>query len=396
MQHLNKIQEIDWSVKDMVGPKDDIYYKNICGVPIDAFEPDLCHLIKHYLNEDGVYFDIGANVGGTVVPIGKYLRYGLVYAFEPSCAYDYLVENVKMHSLTNAKLFNIALGEENGEANFKTGDCLAHSHRLSENNYLTDEECGKVKIERLNDIIKREKIEKIDFVKLDVEGYEKNVLEGCDDLIKNFNPIFYIEFNSWCLIAFKDESPRNFLKFLCEKFTHIYWIKNCHLTRLDSESKLMDFLHSNLTQNGCVDNLVCLNGDIELRRKYKVWFNANMLSTEVGKRTDSLFCPQGKSGCLSYGPYVPLSTGKYKVIINFLVGGKKFDTELGRWDIYINKCDKVIASGTIIDNDSFFLRVESEFEITSEFNNASIEIRTYSNGNADMDLKSIMLEYIRL
>lgn len=281
------IQEIDLSTKKLVGPDGDSYAQAVADAPFEAVEPDLSFLVKNYLNTGSVYFDVGANIGATVVPVAKRLRDGLVYGFEPSRAYQYLEENVKNNSLNNVKLFNIALGEKEGEVSFKTRDCLAHSHRLSSENYRTEVNIDKVKITRLDDIVKKENLNKIDLVKIDVEGYERNVLEGCDYLIEKFNPIFYLEFNSWCLVAFLNESPRKFLKFLSDKFTNVYCARNHTLTLLDTEAKLMDFLHSNLVYNGGLDNLVCLNGDIELRRpgiqtldQKKTWFSGALSTVD--------------------------------------------------------------------------------------------------------------------
>lgn len=262
------MQKLDFSVKELVGPEHDPYFKSVCNSPLEAFEPDLYCMIKNYLSTDSIYFDVGANIGATAISIARHLEKGFVYAFEPTSAYEYLEKNIKINSLINVKSFNIALGENEGQTSFKTtAECLACSHRIIEDNCLTEPNVDSVTISRLDDIVKRESVNRVDFVKIDVEGYESNVLEGCEFIIQKFNPIFFVEFNSWCLIAFKNESPRMFLKILYEKFKNLYWIRNGLLSPLDGEAKLMEFLHANLVYNGCVDNLVCLNGDIALREK---------------------------------------------------------------------------------------------------------------------------------
>lgn len=391
---MQKLQEqvADPSVT-VTGPEDDWYSDWVRSTPFATYDSDLSFMMKNYLEEDSIYFDVGANIGATVIPISKYLKYGSAYAFEPSCAYKYLEQNIENNSLTNVKGFNIALGEQQGEVNFKTNDCLAQSYCITDIRYLKEENFDRVKVEKLDDIVQKENIKKVDFIKIDVEGYESNVLKGCDDIIEKYNPIFYVEFNSWCLLAFKNEHPRKFLEYLYEKFTNLYWIRNCILTPLDSESKLIELLRMNITYNGCVDNLICLNGEIETRKKSKLFFNVHELQTEVGiKRGDLLCCNEGQCGTLSYGPYIPLLKGKYKVGINICVSSANQKDEVGHWDVYTPTFDKQMVSGRISAVNCPF--IEAEFEVTDQLDNASFGIRTFSNGQAILELKLIVIERI--
>lgn len=248
---------------DIMGCEEDPYFQHL---PHD--ESDLFFIAEKYLKKDSIYFDVGANIGVTAVSMAKYLDMGLVYAFEPSHAYNYLKENVQSNFLDNVHLANIALGEKEGEIEFQVPRCSAHSHRLTDTNYEPNSNLTQiVKLSKLDTIVKEINLKRLDFVKIDVEGFESNVIEGCNNLIKQFNPIFFLEFNSFALIAFKNESPRVFLKFLFDTFSNLYLIRNQTLTALDNQEKLNRFLHNNLVFHGCVDNLVCCNGDIEIRSK---------------------------------------------------------------------------------------------------------------------------------
>lgn len=378
----------------IVGPEDDLYFGWIRGIPFESHDPDLFFMIKNYLDEDSVYFDVGANIGATVVPVAKYLKYGSAYAFEPTCAYKYIEKNIENNSITNLKAYNIALGEQQGEVVFKTADCLAHSHCITNSNFLAEDNFDKVRVERLDDVVKKENINKIDFIKIDVEGYENNVLEGCGDLVTKFNPIFYVEFNSWCLMTIQNESPCLFLQYLFKKFTHLYQIRNCTLMPLDSEKKLRDFLFENLTKNGCVDNIVCLNGEIESRKKSKFIFNVHELQTKIGEKRGDLLCSnKGQCGTLNFGPYVSLTKGRYKVSISLCVSAARKNDAVGSWDVYTPTFDKQIASGRIsVKNGSC---IEADFEVMDQMNNAIFEIRTFSNGKAILELKLIEIKKIQ-
>lgn len=389
------LPETDLVVDQLIGPEGHSYYGDICSASFESYEPDLCFLIKNYLNENSIYFEIGANVGATVIPIAKYLKHGFIYAVESSQVYDYLKNNVEIYSLTNTKLFNVVLGREDTEekdtkAKGKKRDRLTPPHPLGEDDSLTE---GDVKIEKLDTLVNRQDIKYIDFIKIDVKGFKKDILEGCTEVIKKYNPIFYIEFNSWCLISLQDENFRNFLNFLFKTFTHIYSIENSVLCRLETESKLTDILYQNLMEVKCFDNLICVNGDIESRKRSKLWFDANELKTQIGEKGSYIFCKKGKRGLINFGPYVSLSKGKYKFNICFLTSANSGDC-IGNWDIYVGKVDKIIGSGEIISDGNFCLNLEGSFEIIDEINNLEVEIRTFSYGHADIVLQLINIEKI--
>lgn len=258
----------------IAGSEEDPYFQ---GLPRES-ESDLFFITEKYLEKDSIYFDIGANIGITALSMAKYLDKGLVYAFEPSHAYNYLKKNAQSNFLDNIHLFNIAIGEQERTIEFQVPRCSAHSHRLTETNYDKNSNLTKrVKLSKLDNIIKNEKLNRLDFIKIDVEGFESDVIRGCNNLIRQFNPIFFVEFNSFALIAFKNESPRVFLKFLCDTFTNLYVIRNNTLTALHSQETLNRFLHENLVFHGCVDNLVCCNGDIEARSN-KLFLKTNRTS----------------------------------------------------------------------------------------------------------------------
>lgn len=244
-----------------IGPQDDDYYKN------PPAESNFFSFIEKYLNTNFVYFDVGANLGFTALPIAKYLNKGFVYAFEPSPIYKYLEEHTKINSINNLKAFNVAIGEKKGLSNFWVRDCAAHSNRVTDAHILSNSlDYISVELTTLDEIVKTENIDKVDFVKVDVEGYERGVVMGASNLIKRFNPIFYIEFNSWTQIAFNNENPRIFLKFLTETFSHIYSYKNREIRYLDSEKKLFDFLHDHIVHHNGFDDVICLNCDLELHK----------------------------------------------------------------------------------------------------------------------------------
>jgi hypothetical protein len=62
----------------------------------------------------------------------------------------------------------------------------------------------------------------IDFVKIDVEGFEMKVLEGLGSVLEDQQPIAVIELNHWCLNAFQRTSVPDFFDFMRDLFPIVY------------------------------------------------------------------------------------------------------------------------------------------------------------------------------
>ena len=138
--------------------------------------------------------DIGANVGTFTLELQNYSD--KVFCFEP------LKENIfflKKIVSKKSKIFNFALGDKNVISNIHipmvkhTLDYAQSSLKLKSNNNLKKKSV-LVKVKRFDHIIKNKKfLSKIDFIKIDVEGYEYEVLCGMKELLKIYHPILLIE-----------------------------------------------------------------------------------------------------------------------------------------------------------------------------------------------------------
>jgi len=133
-------------------------------------------------------FDVGANVGHFIRLIIQRLDVPFhVHAFEPSQpAYRMLCDNTKGHS--NLTLNNVGLGKQPGTADLyadQPGSSLASLYqRRLRHHGIEFKYSEKIRMDTLDDYCAAHAIQRIDLLKLDVEGHELDVLQGGTQLFR--------------------------------------------------------------------------------------------------------------------------------------------------------------------------------------------------------------------
>lgn len=151
----------------------DMYYDYLRG---DYLDPLLSQVMKEYLKPGDTFLDIGSNNGFFSLLASNLVgSQGRVYAFEPSVStYGRLVKNLELNGFENIRAFNIALGNKKGELTFYDYGTLDGSNSFVK---MKNGEPKIVKMDTLDSIMEQEGTLP-DFVKIDVEGFEKEVLLG--------------------------------------------------------------------------------------------------------------------------------------------------------------------------------------------------------------------------
>lgn len=161
-------------------------------------EEDLTKMILEYLKPGTIFFDIGAHFGYFTM-LASYIvgEKGMVHSFEPTPnIYEVLIQNIKRKNvITN----NCAVFSEETIIRFNDYG-LKYSAFNTFKKARLDESIlknlnpisVKVKTVTLDKYVKMKKC-KPDFIKIDVENAELEVLQGAKDTIKEFHPIISIE-----------------------------------------------------------------------------------------------------------------------------------------------------------------------------------------------------------
>tara|TARA_B100002051_G_C16716573_1_gene629829 strand:- start:353 stop:1129 length:777 start_codon:yes stop_codon:yes gene_type:complete len=160
-----------------------------------GIEPELL-LLDKFIKKGDICFDIGANKGYYTYKFEELTESNNIFTFEP------IPSNYKFLKLIFKKcnIFCLALSNQTCISNFKipiVNNKFLHTRGKLNFNIIEDNETGfesiSVKCQTLDYFVKKHKIKKIDFIKIDVEGNEHNVIYGGTKSIKKFKPVLLIE-----------------------------------------------------------------------------------------------------------------------------------------------------------------------------------------------------------
>jgi len=166
-------------------------------------------------------FDIGANIGFTAITMSKRLSInGTVYAFEPDpFNFCRLSKNIELNPEATIFQQKQGLGSEKTELKL----AVVTPHNLGGNRIVQDavSDFTLVPITTLDDFCAEHGVERVDLIKIDVEGFELNVLQGGETVISRDLPDIFIEINDDNLTQ-HGNSAREVLEFLEALYATLY------------------------------------------------------------------------------------------------------------------------------------------------------------------------------
>lgn len=159
-----------------------------------SYEPHVTSTIKTILSSGMVFVDIGANIGYfTLMAAAIVGTTGKVFSFEPNqhnCQCLYL--SAKHNSFDNIDIYPFAVAEQKTSFVY---DNLGTNGVISEfdDNLSTLESRTLVRSVVLDEVLHN--VERIDLIKIDIEGAEFRALEGANNIIQRHRPIILSEFS---------------------------------------------------------------------------------------------------------------------------------------------------------------------------------------------------------
>ena len=145
---------------------------------------ELAHLRKNYIRKGDVCLDIGANIGNHSVYFAKNCHASKVYAFEPvKSTFDVLKRNIELNNLEKCiQAYNYGISDR-----MKSASIVHFDETNIGATQLTADATGNLKLIALDDMSFQMKV---DFVKIDVEGMEYDVLFGGSKFLHRTNQLF--------------------------------------------------------------------------------------------------------------------------------------------------------------------------------------------------------------
>lgn len=172
-----------------------------------SFERDVLNTIKTLVPPDGVFIDVGANIGAVTLPVADYLESGHVYAVEPTdFAFAKLGKNLDLNPAITARVTPIQ--------SFVAAEAAPVSELVAYSSWpvaAVDEErqhpvhkgvqqtahCGQM---TLDGLVEAHNIERVSLVKIDTDGHEFAVLSGATRCLKDLRPAVIFEACEYLLV----------------------------------------------------------------------------------------------------------------------------------------------------------------------------------------------------
>jgi FkbM family methyltransferase len=131
---------------------------------------------------DWTWFDCGAHIGYYTLLFARLSPTGRVVAFEPTSTFDMLQANLQHHAVQNVVPEQVALGAHNGVRQETIVRLWGHATDTAAFPFMT-----------LDAYVNARAINRLDCIKIDVDSFELDVLQGGQETLVRFDPWIIIE-----------------------------------------------------------------------------------------------------------------------------------------------------------------------------------------------------------
>lgn len=173
---------------EMFVPRHDLYIGRSLGVYGEYAEQEVA-LFARYIRDGQTIVDVGANIGAHTLAFAGLSPAGQVVAIEPEPAHAAILrENLHLNAIANVRVVEAIAAAADGEARIAPADL---SQPANFGLFAPDDKPGDHAVPRR--ALDSLGLETCDFIKCDVEGMEREVLEGARRTIARLRPVLYVE-----------------------------------------------------------------------------------------------------------------------------------------------------------------------------------------------------------
>ena len=227
------------------------------GLQFDS-ESSLERYAQKFIPNNASIIDVGANIGFVSALISVHNPSARIYAIEPGLRnFEFLSKNIESNKFKNIYPFNFACGSKEGFANFYENSAWGHVDLQVAP--LENDAKYTIRVKTIDGFVQEEKLERVDLIKIDVEGFESYVFEGMVETIARFQPRVIFEFNTFCMIAYGRTDPYKFLEMINTQFKNKYRLTKDVtspdlLIPISEAGFVVNTLHENIVTNHSVED----------------------------------------------------------------------------------------------------------------------------------------------
>ena len=155
------------------------------------------------LRADSNVVQVGSNIGMHAIPIARHIERGKLFCFEPQrVSFQTLCANISLNSLTNVYAYQEGVGDENTwleippsdyETEWNYGSFSLDKGFDTESSFDGIRYNETIRLTALDRHPELQKLNTLDLLKIDAEGFESHVLNGAKRLIEQHKPIIFAE-----------------------------------------------------------------------------------------------------------------------------------------------------------------------------------------------------------
>ncbi|UKJ78133.1 FkbM family methyltransferase [Azospirillum brasilense] len=136
------------------------------------------------IKPDWTVLDVGANIGYYSILFSWLAKDGFVFSFEPTDTWSKLENNLRHHNLPNVEALRLGIGKQSGrfvDSIFKIWG--QNAERLEVDFYSID------------DFVEQRRLGRVDLIKIDVDSFDLEALQGAERTLRTFDPYVLVELN---------------------------------------------------------------------------------------------------------------------------------------------------------------------------------------------------------
>lgn len=186
-----KLYQCNYDMKLYLDP---VSYVDAMILEHNVWEKESVEIVQMLVKPGDTVLDVGANFGYYSIMCSKLVgAAGKVISSEPTAYFgDRLKHHISKNNITNIRLLPFGFSDQTNTLEIKIDPSTATMHMPEQDVFLKTEQ---IKLVTFDSYVQENGLEKLDFIKIDVDGHEPKFLEGAKETIMKFKPDILLEIN---------------------------------------------------------------------------------------------------------------------------------------------------------------------------------------------------------